>query len=67
MNAGIFSQMFKQPRQAFAIFVPIYAETWLILGHQENVGNKKENGKKQEEAAGSHLKKLTFEEKRNVN
>ena len=30
-------ECFKQNRQHFASLVPIFAETWLILDHQENV------------------------------
>ena len=40
-------------------------EKRLIIDHQENVVKKREkskNGKAQERAAGSHLKKNTFEE-----
>ena len=47
------------------MFVPIRAETSLIIDHQENVGKKREkrkNGKAQERAAGSHLKEKTFGE-----
>ena len=45
------------------MFVPIRAETSLVIYHQENVGKKRENkkyGTAQEKAAGSHLGKNTF-------
>ena len=45
----------------------IFAETWLTIDHQENVGKKREKrkyGTAQEKAAGAQLRRIHLEQKR---
>ena len=58
---GDFFRMFQAKLPTFEIFVPIRAETWLTIDHQENVGKKREKRKyeaAQEKAAGTELRRI---------
>ena len=51
----IFSQFFKQHRQNCSMFVPIRAETSLIIDHQENVGKKREKMERRKKEQQGHI------------